>query len=306
MPEIWGTHNGLDLDNLDVTTDEEINTFLTYSRTGTAESAYGKRVVRGALDPGPRYDLSANSLWLYTRPDFAKLHSRVLFGWRTRETENSAILTHSSAANLHTYIEQAWETGIENCTRGLQARGFTKAQLMEVIMHAQLSAGMRGLQAVSNAIGIILGDYVERDITPDWPEGWAPDMEPFYCGLDASTVQLTPQDLKNIEEWYERTIGWQPPRIRFLARHDPVTLKTWRAKWEGAFRGALPRQMMPYLSLRHNIVNGNPGGLKEAALLAKAWGVTDAIIVSTVIQGAYYFCGPERMDMAEEVLGDIL
>ena len=64
--------------------------------------------------------------------------------------------------------------------------------------------------------------------------------------------------------------------------------------------------MMPYLSLRHNIVSGNPTGLKEAALLAKAWGVTNAIIVNTVIQGAYYFCGPERMDMAEQVLSDVL
>jgi hypothetical protein len=51
---------------------------------------------------------------------------------------------------------------------------------------------------------------------------------------------------------------------------------------------------------------GNLGGLKEAALLAKAWGVTNAIIVNTIIQGAYYFCGPERMDMAEEVLADVM
>ena len=207
---------------------------------------------------------------------------------------------------MHTYINQAWEIGIENCMRGMQMRGFTRAQLMEVVMHAQMSAGIRGLECVSRAIGILLGDYVERDIKPDWPDGWAPDMEPFYCGLDKSTMELTPQDLKNIEEWYERTIGWQPPRVRFLAKHEPVTLKSWRAKWEGVFRGALPKQMMPYLSLRHNIVIGNPGGLKEAALLAKAWGVTNPIIVNTIVQGAYYFCGPERMDLAEEVLADVL
>jgi hypothetical protein len=131
-------------------------------------------------------------------------------------------------------------------------------------------------------------------------------MPAFYCGLDTSTMQLTPQDLENIEQWYERTIGWQPPRVRFLAKYEPVTLKSWRAKWEGVFRGALPKQMMPYLSLRHNIVIGNPGGLKESARLAKAWGISNAIIVNTIIQGAYYFCGPERMDMAEEVLADVL
>lgn len=177
---------------------------------------------------------------------------------------------------------------------------------MEVVIPAQMSAGMRGLEAVSRAIGIILGDYVKHDLEPDWPEGWAPDMEAFYWGLDTSTMELTPQDLRNIEDWYERTIGSQPPRIRFLAKHEPATLKSWRAKWEGVFRGALPKQMMPYLSLRHNIVSGSPGGLKEAALLGKAWDVTDAIIANTVVQGAYYFCGPERLDMAEEVLADVL
>jgi hypothetical protein len=249
--------------------------------------------------------MTANSLWLYTRPDVAKLHYRMIAGWASLGI-NSGIITASSAANMHTYINQAWEIGVENCMRGLQARGFTRDQVLEVVMHAQLSAGIRGLEVVSRAIGPILGDYVQRDNTPDWPEGWAPDMDAFYCGLDGTTMDLTDQDLKNIEQWYERTMGWQPPRIRFLAKHEPVTLKSWRAKWEGVFRGALPKQMMPYLALRHNIVSGDRNGLKEAALLAKAWGVTDAIIVNTVVQGAYYFCGPERMDLAEEVLGDIL
>ncbi|MBO0730685.1 MAG: hypothetical protein J2P57_15620 [Acidimicrobiaceae bacterium] len=305
MPEIYGIQNGLNLDNLEETADEEINTFLTHSRIGSHESAYGERLVRGPLDPGPRYDMTANSLWLYTRPDFAKLHGRVLRAWGATGI-NSRIITGGSATNLHTYINQGWEIGIENCTRGLQVRGFTKAQLMELVMHAQMSAGIRGLEVVSRALGVILGDFVERDILPDWPEGWAPDMEPFYCGLDPSTMDLTPGDLRNIEEWYERTIGWQPPRIRFLAKHEPATLKAIRARWEAVFKGALPKQMMPYLSLRHNIVSGNPGGLKEAALLAKAWGVTDPIIVNTVVQGAYYFCGPERLDMAEEVLAEVL
>jgi hypothetical protein len=304
VPEVYGIRDGLDLDNLEVTTDEEINTFLTSARLGGHESVYGQRLVRGPLDPGPRYDMTANSLWLYTRPDFAKLSMRVNLGWRS--LGNAGILTASSSANMHTYINQGWEIGIENCMRGLQVRGFSRDQVMEVVMHAQMSAGIRGLELVSRAIGMLLGDYVQRDLKPDWPAGWAPDMEPFYCGLDHSTMELTPGDLKNIEEWYERTIGWQPPRLRFLAKHEPVTLKTWRAKWEGVFRGALPKQMMPYLSLRHNIVSGNPGGLKEAALLAKAWGVTNAIIVNTVVQGAYYFCGPERMDLAAEVLAEVL
>ena len=53
MPEIYGIRNGLNLDNLDVTTDDEINTFLTSARIGGHESVYGQRIIRGPLDPGP-------------------------------------------------------------------------------------------------------------------------------------------------------------------------------------------------------------------------------------------------------------
>jgi len=290
---LYGLRGGLDVDNLEVTTDEEIDTFLTNSRKG-----------RGPLDPGPQYDMRANSLWLYTRPDFAKLHMRTLDAWYSVGLE--PIITASSFANLHTYINVGWEIGIENCTRGLQIRGVTKAQLMECIMHAQMSGGMKGLELVYRSIGIILGDYVERPEPPVWPEGWAPDMAPFYCGLDSTTKDLTAQDKRNLEEWYERTIGWVPPRVAFMAKHEPRSLKATRARWEGCFRGALPKQMMPYLMLRHNTVIGNRDGLREAVLLAKAWGMSHDYIMNTIVQGAYYFTGMERLDMVADAVGDVL
>ena len=37
-------------------------------------------------------------------------------------------------------------------------------------------------------------------------------MPAFYCGLDHSTKELTAQDKRNLEEWYERTIGWGAAR----------------------------------------------------------------------------------------------
>ena len=293
LTQLYGDRNGLNVDNLDVTTDEEIDTFLTNARKG-----------RGALDPGPQYDMRANSAWLYTRPDFAKLHMRVLDGWHSIGVD--PIIAASSFANLHTYINQAWEVGIENCTRGLQLRGVTKAQLLEAIMHAQMSGGMRGLECVFRALGVVLTQWVDRPEPAEWPAGWAPDMAPFYCGLDSSTKDLTRQDKRNITEWYERTINWVPPRVEFLAKHEPRSLKSTRARWEGCFRGALPKQMMPYLMLRHNTVIGDKGGLREAVLLAKAWGITNNYIVNTIVQGAYYFTGMERMDLVAEAVGDIL
>src|SRR5712692_5035755 len=112
MPEptsVWGTRNGLNLDNLEVTTDEEIDQFLNDARKG-----------RGPLDPGPLYNMTANSLWLYTRPDFAKLHRRMVAGWQTHGLD--PIITAASFSNLHAYINQGWESESKTA-RGLQMRG---------------------------------------------------------------------------------------------------------------------------------------------------------------------------------------
>jgi len=284
---VWGTRNGLNLDNLEVTTDDEIDQFLNDARKG-----------RGPLDPGPLYNMTANSLWLYTRPDFAKLHRRMVAGWQTHGLD--PIITAASFSNLHAYINQGWEIGIENCTRGLQMRGVTRAQLMETIMHAQLSAGIRGLECCYRALGIVLGDYVERPGPAVFPEGWAPDMQAFYCGLDPTTRELTPADKRAIDEWYAKTIGEVPRWVTVLARVDPISLKGHRARWEGCFRGALPKQMMPYLSIYHHTIVGNREGLREAVLLGKAWGMTNAYIVNTIVLAAYYFTGLERLDMLDE------
>jgi hypothetical protein len=294
VPEVYGTRGALDLDNLEVTTEAEIDATLTRARK-----------ERGALDPGPLYAMTSSSVLLYTRPDFAKLTARILDGWY-REYPIKPIIAHSSFVNLHTYINQGWETGIENCTRGLQGWGVTKAQLMEAIVHACLSAGPRGMQWVYRALGIILGDYVEHPREIDWPEGWAPDMAAFYCGLDRTTRELTSADKQAIETWYERTIGEVPGWVTFLAKHDPTSLKAYRGRWEGTFRGALPKQMMPYLSIRHMTVLGDRDGLREAVLLGRAWGITDAYIVNTIIQSAHYFTGIERLSMVEDVLGEVL
>jgi hypothetical protein len=94
---------------------------------------------------------------------------------------------------------------------------------MEAIVHAGLSAGPRGMQRVYRAIGIILGDYVEHPREIDWPEGWAPDMDAFACGLDTSTRLRTARDKRAIDDWYERTIGEVPRWVTFLAKHDPKT-----------------------------------------------------------------------------------
>ena len=63
-----------------------------------------------------------------------------------------------SIANVHTYIQLGWEPGIHNEFRVLQRQGLTKEQLFEIVMVAQLTAGIRGLELVYRSVGTIIVD----------------------------------------------------------------------------------------------------------------------------------------------------
>jgi hypothetical protein len=269
---MFGMSRGLNLDNLEVTTREEIDAYLADVRWSRV----------------PLYEMTANSVWLENRPDFCKLHRRGTTLFDDPDRHQAMVM---SFANLHSYIHLGWEVGILNEFRVLQSQGVTKAQLMEVVMTAQITSGMRGLECVYRAVGQILRDFQDRPAPATFPEGWAADMDAFHAGIDLSTAELTPSDLKGIEAWYERTIGFVPGWVRLTASYHPRMLKAVRAKWENAFQGALPKQVMPYLMLRHSTCMNHQDGIREAALLGKAWGLTRDWVVNAVMWSAFYFTG---------------
>jgi hypothetical protein len=283
--QLWGTSHGLDLDSLDMT-QAESDAFLSYLRR----------------DRNPLYEVTANTVWFENRPDFAKLHRRATSLFDDPQRVKAMVM---SFANLHTYINIGWEVGILNEFRVLQKQGISRAQLMDVVMTAQLTSGMRGLECVYRAVGGILRDFQDRPTPAVFPEGWSADPEAFRCGLDPTTKDLTPGDLAALTDWYQRTTGEIPLWVTFSAEHHPRLLKATRAKWEGAFRGGLPKQVMPYLMLRHNTLNGYADGVREAALLGKAWGLSKEWVVDAVMWTAYYFTGMEVLS-AQHGLADAL
>jgi hypothetical protein len=64
--------------------------------------------------------------------------------------------------------------------------------------------------------------------------------------------------------------------------------------------------MMPYLMLRHSAAMGLRDGMRNAALLGKAWGLGQEWVIKALMQSAYYFGGIEILDVAHEALGDVL
>jgi hypothetical protein len=288
-----GSSQGLDLSDLDHTTPEEIDAHLLSRWRGR----------------GPLYDLYATSLMLDYAPAFAKLHWWGAEAFRSLPSEpggyDPVYATPNALQQLHSYMVLGWETGIRNQFRVLRRLGFTRAQLMEVVLFGRLTAGMRGLGHVYRAIGEVLPDYADGHGRPAFPPGWAADPAAFKAGLDLSTRALTERDRANLAAWYERTIGYLPRSIEFGLKHNPRFVKVNRAKWEVAIK-TLPKQVAPYLMLRHHTITGSREGLREAALLGRAWGITPEWIVQGITGSAMYFTGFEGLYAAYEAVDDLL
>ncbi|WP_116996470.1 hypothetical protein [Desertimonas flava] len=278
---------GLDLHNIGETTADEIS--------GALAHVWSWR--------GPLYETYATSLQLDYAPDFAKLSrwASDIFG---RPAGESAVVLQS-CQNIHSYIMLGWETGIRNEFDTLRRNGLTKQELMELVMFTQLYAGMRGLGHVYHAVGDFLPIWADPPKRFEWPEGWAAEPDAFKCGLDLSTRDLTADDITNLTGWYERTIGYVPDSITFGIRVNPKFTKLNRARWEVAIK-TLPKQIAPYLMLRHHTITQSVDGLRESALLGKSWGMTADEVIRAVSNTAMYFTNFEGFYAAHEALDSLL
>jgi hypothetical protein len=278
---------GLDLNNIDETTTEEIDEALIH--------VWSWR--------GPLYEMYATSLQLDYAADFGKISrwASDIFG---RPAGERAVILQS-CQNIHSYMMLGWETGIRNEFETLWRNGMTREQLMELVMFSQMYAGMRGLGHVYHAVGDFLPMFGPPPMEALWPEGWAADADAFRCGLDLDTRELTKEDSANLTTWYENTIGYVPRSIEFTMKRNPKFLKLNRARWERTIKTA-PKQLAPYLMLRHNTITQSVEGLRESALLGKAWGFTPDLVVRSVTNTAMYFTGNEGLYAVYEALDPIL
>ena len=281
-----GMSEGLNLSNLDETTRQEVD----------------QNLIGAWQHRQPLYELYANSLMLDYAPDFAKLHrwGSDFFG---RPSQVNVVTL--SLQNIHSYMMFGWETGILNEFQTLRRNGMSKAQIMELVIFSQLYAGMRGLGHVYRAVGDLLPVWQDPAEPAPFPEGWAPDPDAFKCGLDLSARTLTDEDRRNLTAWYEATIGFVPKSILFGLQHHPEFVKVNRAKWEVAIK-TLPKQVAPYIMLRHHTIIGSRDGLREAALLGRAWGITPHWIVQGIAGTAMYFTGFEGLYAAYDAVEDLL
>jgi hypothetical protein len=200
---------------------------------------------------GPLYGMWCAELMADYNPAFAKLHY-----WGTPDGGDLVERTLPdlllwSVHNIASYMMYGWETGILNEFNTLRRLGMPKEQVMEIIMFAQLYAGMRGLGHTYRAVGDFLPAWGPPTATMEWPEGWAADPEAFKSGLDLSTREMTAADRKSLDDWYEKNVGY----VREVGGRDPHAPQAGRSarhvederdlpEQRGAARGDAARQVL--------------------------------------------------------------
>jgi hypothetical protein len=280
-----GSHqDGLDVTRPDVTTPEEIEAYRA-EYTGTN---------KGLLD--------SYEFWLEFRPDVLKRHKA-----RTRHY-SSAIEPEYPVVHLlgaiHQYTVNGFREGIAYEVRLSQTKGATRADIVDTLSVAFMHSGHRGMYAAA-AYKDYLRDYVDPAPSQRFPEDWTFDPGAFDSGMDFSSRDATAEDMDRLQDWYQATIGEVPRYVRFLVKHRPGLLKSYRDRYEHAIRDSLPKQMLPWLLLNYNVVRGFHEGIRENVLLGRALGMTREQLLDAICFAVLH-AGANALGIAEDAAGDVL
>jgi hypothetical protein len=286
MTEIGRFQDGLDVTNPDVTTQEEIDAYRA-EYLGTN---------KGLLD--------SFEFWLEFRPDVLKRHKARTRHFRTAKEPDRPLVQILAA--IHQYTITAFTEGIAYEIRLAQSLGATRSDILDTLSVAWIHAGHRGMYAAA-----AYADYLRAYQDPEpqngarFPDGWTFDPGAFDSGMDFSSREATPEDIAALRDWYARTLGEVPPHVDFLATHRPGLLKAYRDRYEHAIRDSLPKQMLPYLLLSHNVVRGFRGGIRENVLLGRALGMSREQLLDAICF-AVLDAGANALDVVDDAAGDVL
>jgi hypothetical protein len=276
--------DGLDVTSPDVTTQEEIDAYRA-AYLGTN---------KGLLD--------SFEFWLEFRPDVLKRHKARTRHFRTAKEPDRPLAQILAA--VHEYTIRAFPEGIAYEIRLAQSLGATRSDILDTLSVAWIHSGHRGMYAAA-AYADYLRTYTDPEPALPWPEGWAFDPRAFDSGMDYASREATSEDMDRVQEWYRSTLGEIPPYVRFLATHRPGLLKAYRDRYEHAIRDSLPKQMLPYLMLGHNVVRGFRDGIRENVLLGRALGMTREQLLDAICFAVLH-AGVNALDVVEEAAGDVL
>ncbi len=215
---------------------------------------------------------------------------------------------------MHYYIVERYAEGIEYAITGTRRMGMSKQQVGDIFALAWFHTG----PPVINTLARFMDDYMDLwgpdweggDKSPgfQWDPGWAPDPEAFACGIDFSVPrgnELRPGELEMIEEWHRRVEGDVPAYVRHAAKHYPLQLLSYRARYETTVRGSLPKQYIALARLMLAAAWQQTKVVRRAMHMARHFGVARDQVVQVLALDAL-FLSDIGIDSTYEAVHDIL
>jgi hypothetical protein len=207
---------------------------------------------------------------------------------------------------LHLYTTQHNERGILYELVACKSNGVRKAEALDTLRFAFLSAGPMGMNAVAELSKDYLENWEDLPGTAgiSWAPEWSTGRDFASIGLDVVNTDFLEGESERVIDWYRRTSGGAPNHAELLARIHPRGYKTMLMRRENVF-DALPVQMAPLFVLCEATANVWPSVIRRAVLQARSLGVRRHEVVQTIFIGALNG-GEWKLEAAIEPIADIL
>jgi len=208
---------------------------------------------------------------------------------------------------LHYYTTNAYADGYLYEVIMARKLGATRADVAQTTVLGWLHGGPLGLNTAATVAHKYMQDWQEDDEGAGltWPAGWAPDPAAFRSGLNTDPeAPPTAEDKKAIEDWHLRVQGEVPDYVPVLLECNPGALKLWRARYENAMNGPLPKEFIALLQVHQAMMMRQPGSLRRALHMARSFGVTKPQVGQMLGSAQVYQgdLGMEALTGAREIL----
>ena len=179
---------------------------------------------------------------------------------------------------LHNYTTDAYSEGHLYEIIMAKEFGASRAEVAQTIILGMLHGGPRGLNGGAD----LSLEYMERwhkeageETGLTWPEGWSADPAAFASGMNLDpNAPLTTADREALEAWHLSVQGEVPGYVDVLAEFNPAALKLWRARYENAAVGPLPKQFIALLQVHQALMIREPKAVRRSIHMARTFGVT--------------------------------
>lgn len=185
---------------------------------------------------------------------------------------------------LHYYVINGYADGYMYEVIAARKRGASRAEVAQATVLGWLHGGPRGLSAAAKkAAGYVQEWPAGEPSTLPWPAGWAADPEAFKSGADLEPDhEFTAADLQAFRNWHMTTQGAVPDYVEVLADVNPGALKLWRARYENAATGPLPRQFIALLQVHAAGLMQADAPLKRAVHMALHFGASRGQVIQVL------------------------